>query len=65
MGRALDAAEAARGLTAPNPPVGAVVVRSEAGAEWFRGATAPPGGPHAEVAACVPPGREQERAPCS
>ncbi len=50
MGRALDAAEPARGLTAPNPPVGAAV-RSEAGAEWFLGATAPPGGPHAEVAA--------------
>ncbi len=50
MDRALDAAEAVRGLTAPNPSVGAAV-RSEAGADWFTGATAPPGGPHAEVAA--------------
>lgn len=50
MERALGAAEAVRGLTAPNPPVGAAV-RSESGDGWFIGATAPPGGPHAEAAA--------------
>jgi diaminohydroxyphosphoribosylaminopyrimidine deaminase / 5-amino-6-(5-phosphoribosylamino)uracil reductase len=53
MRRALEAAEPARGRTAPNPWVGAVVVpaSSRAGGAWFSGATAPPGGPHAEVSA--------------
>jgi diaminohydroxyphosphoribosylaminopyrimidine deaminase/5-amino-6-(5-phosphoribosylamino)uracil reductase len=57
MGRALEAAESVRGRTSPNPWVGAVVVPEEpAGADrdgpaWFAGATAPPGGPHAEVVA--------------
>lgn len=71
MLRALEAAEAVRGRTSPNPWVGAVVVPApEVGAEggtsrpsrssgaagpagpvWFAGATAPPGGPHAEVEA--------------
>ena len=53
MGRAIEVAETVRGRTSPNPWVGAVVVPS-AGAgepEFFAGATAPPGGPHAEVAA--------------
>ncbi|HYP34139.1 MAG TPA: hypothetical protein VES00_19890, partial [Burkholderiaceae bacterium] len=38
----------------PNPWVGCVVVpaaAADAGAPVFEGATAPPGGPHAEVAA--------------
>ncbi len=50
MGRALEAAEQVRGRTAPNPWVGAVVVPAGTD-EWFSGATAPPGGPHAEVTA--------------
>ena len=52
MRRALDAAEGVRGLTAPNPWVGAVVVPAPGdGSTWFSAATAPPGGPHAEAAA--------------
>jgi diaminohydroxyphosphoribosylaminopyrimidine deaminase / 5-amino-6-(5-phosphoribosylamino)uracil reductase len=66
MLRALAAAETVRGRTSPNPWVGAVVVPAltrgddqdpdggEIGVDdpgWFIGATAPPGGPHAEVAA--------------
>jgi diaminohydroxyphosphoribosylaminopyrimidine deaminase / 5-amino-6-(5-phosphoribosylamino)uracil reductase len=49
MARAVALADAVRGTTSPNPWVGAVVV-SPTGAT-FEGATAPPGGPHAEVAA--------------
>ncbi|MHB8682035.1 MAG: bifunctional diaminohydroxyphosphoribosylaminopyrimidine deaminase/5-amino-6-(5-phosphoribosylamino)uracil reductase RibD [Acidimicrobiales bacterium] len=48
MRRALALAASVRTRTSPNPWVGAVVV---AGAERFEGATAPVGGPHAEVAA--------------
>jgi diaminohydroxyphosphoribosylaminopyrimidine deaminase/5-amino-6-(5-phosphoribosylamino)uracil reductase len=52
MGRALAAAETVRGRTAPNPPVGAaLLVRSGGTEQWFVGATAPPGGPHAEIEA--------------
>ncbi|HZM56205.1 MAG TPA: bifunctional diaminohydroxyphosphoribosylaminopyrimidine deaminase/5-amino-6-(5-phosphoribosylamino)uracil reductase RibD [Acidimicrobiales bacterium] len=57
MRRALEAGESVRGRTSPNPWVGAVVVPDEdAGADgdgpaWFTGATAPPGGSHAEVVA--------------
>ncbi|MGN6608364.1 MAG: bifunctional diaminohydroxyphosphoribosylaminopyrimidine deaminase/5-amino-6-(5-phosphoribosylamino)uracil reductase RibD [Jatrophihabitans sp.] len=50
MRRALALAENVRGLTSPNTPVGAVILDADghlAGA----GATAPPGGPHAEVVA--------------
>jgi diaminohydroxyphosphoribosylaminopyrimidine deaminase/5-amino-6-(5-phosphoribosylamino)uracil reductase len=58
MGRALGAAERVRGLTAPNPSVGAAVrADTNAGEAWFAGATAPPGGPHAEVAALGAAGR--------
>lgn len=54
MRRAIAAADDVRGRTAPNPWVAAVVVpdgveRPDDGG--FVGATAPPGGPHAEVAA--------------
>jgi diaminohydroxyphosphoribosylaminopyrimidine deaminase/5-amino-6-(5-phosphoribosylamino)uracil reductase len=57
MERAGSAAEPVRGLTAPNPPVGAVV-RAGPGGEpaWYPGATSPPGGPHAEVAALAAAG---------
>src|SRR5690242_5594910 len=50
MRRALAASVAVHGTTSPNPPVGAVVVDA-AGVVVGVGATAPPGGPHAEVTA--------------
>src|SRR6187549_1316457 len=50
MRRALAASVAVHGTTSPNPPVGAVVLDA-AGAVAGVGATAPPGGPHAEVTA--------------
>jgi diaminohydroxyphosphoribosylaminopyrimidine deaminase/5-amino-6-(5-phosphoribosylamino)uracil reductase len=59
MGRAIEAAESVRGRTAPNPSVGAVVVPAGVApghSAWFVGATAPPGGPHAEVAALAAAG---------
>ncbi len=61
MGRAVEEAESVRGRTSPNPWVGAVVVpeatdRDGAGDHWYRGATAPPGGPHAEVTALAAAG---------
>jgi diaminohydroxyphosphoribosylaminopyrimidine deaminase/5-amino-6-(5-phosphoribosylamino)uracil reductase len=59
MLRAVDAAERVRGRTSPNPWVGAVVVPPATGgtpSAWFTGATAPPGGPHAEVAALAAAG---------
>jgi len=52
MARAVDNAARVRGTTAPNPWVGAVAVCADGdpvgGAGCFDGATAPPGGPHAE-----------------
>jgi diaminohydroxyphosphoribosylaminopyrimidine deaminase/5-amino-6-(5-phosphoribosylamino)uracil reductase len=50
MRAAIEASEATRGVTSPNPPVGAAIV--SAGGEIVGiGATQPPGGPHAEVMA--------------
>ncbi|MBX2800281.1 MAG: bifunctional diaminohydroxyphosphoribosylaminopyrimidine deaminase/5-amino-6-(5-phosphoribosylamino)uracil reductase RibD [Myxococcales bacterium] len=49
MARALGLAHIATGSTAPNPPVGAVLVRD--GSVLGEGWTRPIGGPHAEVAA--------------
>ena len=49
MQRAFQLARAALGTTSPNPAVGAVIVRD--GQVVGEGATAPPGGPHAEAAA--------------
>lgn len=49
MSRALDLARSVLGRTSPNPAVGAVVVRD--GRVVGEGATQPPGGAHAEVAA--------------
>lgn len=49
MQRAFQLARAALGTTSPNPAVGAVIVRD--GQIVGEGATAPPGGPHAEAAA--------------
>src|SRR5579884_3641301 len=53
MRRAIEAGEAVRGTTSPNPWVGAVVLPPgvEDPAAGDTGATAPPGGPHAEVSA--------------
>ncbi|MGB8652042.1 MAG: bifunctional diaminohydroxyphosphoribosylaminopyrimidine deaminase/5-amino-6-(5-phosphoribosylamino)uracil reductase RibD [Mycobacteriales bacterium] len=50
MRRALELSHAVLGTTSPNPPVGAVVLDVH-GAVVGEGATAPPGGPHAEVVA--------------
>ena len=49
MARALELARGVLGTTSPNPAVGAVVVK--AGRVVGEGATAPPGGAHAEVSA--------------
>ena len=49
MGRAMELAAGVRGTASPNPWVGSVVVTAEG--RVFEGATAPPGGPHAEAAA--------------
>ncbi len=55
MEQALDAGVAVRRRTAPNPWVGCVIVGD--GEIVGRGATEPPGGPHAEVGrACSKPG---------
>ena len=50
MRRALLLADTVRGNTSPNPAVGAVIL-DEAGELAGEGATAPAGGPHAEVVA--------------
>jgi diaminohydroxyphosphoribosylaminopyrimidine deaminase/5-amino-6-(5-phosphoribosylamino)uracil reductase len=50
MAEAIAAGRRVRPLTSPNPWVGCVVVPA-GGGRVFRGATAPPGGPHAEVVA--------------
>lgn len=48
MRQALAASVGVRARTSPNPWVGCVVV---VGGDLFEGVTAPPGGPHAEIAA--------------
>lgn len=50
MTLALDASAAARGVSSPNPPVGAVILDAS-GAVTGVGHTQPAGGPHAEVMA--------------
>lgn len=60
MGDALDLARRALGRTAPNPAVGAVVVRD--GRIVGRGWTRPPGGAHAEVVALAEAGSDAVRA---
>ncbi len=54
MRRALTLAASVRTHTAPNPWVGCVIVTPEG--ELFEGATAPPGGPHAEAVALAAAG---------
>ena len=59
MRRAMAQAATVRSTTAPNPWVGCVVVPPDSGPDGgtvFAGATAPPGGPHAEVAALAAAG---------
>ncbi len=55
MRRALALAETVRGRTSPNPPVGAVVLGTD-GTLVGEGATAPAGGPHAEIVALAEAG---------
>jgi diaminohydroxyphosphoribosylaminopyrimidine deaminase/5-amino-6-(5-phosphoribosylamino)uracil reductase len=54
MRRAIELAASVRASTSPNPWVGAIVVTADGTA--FAGATAPPGGPHAEIAALAAAG---------
>ncbi len=54
MRRAVALAAGVRAVTAPNPWVGAVL--ESADGRVFEGATAPPGGPHAEAAALAAAG---------
>lgn len=49
------ASDQVRGTTSPNPPVGAVILDAD-GEVVGVGATAPPGGPHAEVVALAAAG---------
>jgi diaminohydroxyphosphoribosylaminopyrimidine deaminase/5-amino-6-(5-phosphoribosylamino)uracil reductase len=53
MRRAIALAEGVRGSTTPNPWVGCVIVPADGAGPNYEGATAPPGGPHAEVTALV------------
>ncbi|MGY1593400.1 bifunctional diaminohydroxyphosphoribosylaminopyrimidine deaminase/5-amino-6-(5-phosphoribosylamino)uracil reductase RibD [Geodermatophilus sp. SYSU D00708] len=55
MARARELGAAVLGTTSPNPPVGAVVLAAD-GTPVGEGATAPPGGPHAEVQALAAAG---------
>jgi diaminohydroxyphosphoribosylaminopyrimidine deaminase/5-amino-6-(5-phosphoribosylamino)uracil reductase len=61
MDRALAMGESVRGTTAPNPWVGCVVVSAENPAQLFEGATAAPGGPHAEITALARAGEGPAR----
>jgi diaminohydroxyphosphoribosylaminopyrimidine deaminase/5-amino-6-(5-phosphoribosylamino)uracil reductase len=58
MRRAMALAASVRTSTAPNPWVGCVLIPADAQPQppVFEGATAPPGGPHAEVAALAAAG---------
>jgi diaminohydroxyphosphoribosylaminopyrimidine deaminase/5-amino-6-(5-phosphoribosylamino)uracil reductase len=51
MGRAMELAATVRSVTTPNPWVGAVLVAEDGETVIGEGATAPPGGAHAEVTA--------------
>ncbi|HEU5006588.1 MAG TPA: hypothetical protein VFT67_06430, partial [Jatrophihabitantaceae bacterium] len=55
MRRALALGKTVRGSTSPNPPVGAVILAAD-GTLAGEGATAPVGGPHAEVVALAAAG---------
>ncbi|WP_241038347.1 bifunctional diaminohydroxyphosphoribosylaminopyrimidine deaminase/5-amino-6-(5-phosphoribosylamino)uracil reductase RibD, partial [Blastococcus litoris] len=55
MARARELGTSVLGTTSPNPAVGAVVLDAD-GVPVGEGATAPPGGPHAEIAALAQAG---------
>ncbi|OZE25964.1 riboflavin biosynthesis protein RibD [Rhodococcus sp. 05-2254-6] len=55
MALAVEASEAARGISSPNPPVGAVILDAD-GIVVGIGSTRPPGGPHAEIVALAEAG---------
>jgi len=55
MARARALGESVLGTTSPNPAVGAVILSAD-GAPVGEGATAPPGGPHAEITALAQAG---------
>ena len=55
MARARQLGESVLGTTSPNPAVGAVILTAD-GTPVGEGATAPPGGPHAEVTALAQAG---------
>ena len=57
MARAVELAQGVRTTTSPNPWVGCVIV-DRAGHVVGEGATAPPGGPHAEIAALALAGEQ-------
>ncbi len=57
MTRAVELAQGVRTTTSPNPWVGCVIV-DRAGQVVGEGATAPPGGPHAEIAALALAGEQ-------
>jgi diaminohydroxyphosphoribosylaminopyrimidine deaminase / 5-amino-6-(5-phosphoribosylamino)uracil reductase len=61
MRRAMTAADAVRGTTAPNPWVGCVVISGHDPSQVFEGATAPPGGAHAEISALAQAGPHHSR----
>lgn len=52
---AIEASESARGISAPNPAVGAVILDAR-GTVVGVGSTRPPGGPHAEIVALAEAG---------
>jgi diaminohydroxyphosphoribosylaminopyrimidine deaminase/5-amino-6-(5-phosphoribosylamino)uracil reductase len=65
MRRAMALAATVRGSTAPNPWVGCVIFPAAHGtgfATFFEGATAPPGGPHAEATALAHAGEAAQGA---
>ncbi|MDI9895772.1 bifunctional diaminohydroxyphosphoribosylaminopyrimidine deaminase/5-amino-6-(5-phosphoribosylamino)uracil reductase RibD [Rhodococcus sp. IEGM 1381] len=55
MTLAIEASESARGISAPNPAVGAVILDAR-GIVVGVGSTRPPGGPHAEIVALAEAG---------
>lgn len=55
MAHAIEASESARGISAPNPAVGAVILDTR-GVVVGVGSTRPPGGPHAEIVALAEAG---------
>ncbi|OZC81932.1 riboflavin biosynthesis protein RibD [Rhodococcus sp. 06-412-2C] len=55
MNLAIEASESARGISAPNPAVGAVILDAR-GTVVGVGSTHPPGGPHAEIVALAEAG---------